>query len=246
VERARRLRQFYFVGLPGFEPVVHKTHYGQNATFSGQIRANLFMGATWILREFKFTHAPGCTAQTCAWSIWPKTNKVNPFPSAFEAANTSAIAVDFRNVFPSLVSTLAINDINRFHYEVPHQFNQGLSDAQHPSFNFVSRFVNGGGAPFTSAIQTQLTAAGSSLTPAQVVARAMTQSCQGCHQLSNGADIGGGLTWPSSLVFVHVSELGASAGPDGGQRFPISPALTGTFLPHRKAVLEAFLQSQAL
>jgi hypothetical protein len=40
--------------------------------------------------------------------------------------------------------------------------------------------------------------------------------------------------------FVHRSELAPEAGPDG-LRFRLSPALTAVFLPHRKAVLEAFL-----
>jgi hypothetical protein len=44
------------------------------------------------------------------------------------------------------------------------------------------------------------------------------------------SDLGHGLTWPSSLRFVHVDEAGN-----------LSPALREVFLPHRQAVLEAFL-----
>jgi hypothetical protein len=59
--------------------------------------------------------------------------------------------------------------------------------------------------------------------------------------LSNGKDLGGGLTWPSSMGFVHVTEAQRETAPDGTVRFQISPALTNVFLPRRKAVLEAFL-----
>jgi hypothetical protein len=53
--------------------------------------------------------------------------------------------------------------------------------------------------------------------------------------------LGGGLIWPSSMGFVHVTEAQRDTAPDGTQRFVISPALTNVFLPRRKAVLEAFL-----
>ena len=68
------------------------------------------------------------------------------------------------------------------------------------------------------------------------MARALTQSCAGCHQLSNnallgGLDASGGLlTWPASAGFVHAVEDGTR-----------SPALNNVFLPKRKAVLEQFL-----
>jgi hypothetical protein len=53
--------------------------------------------------------------------------------------------------------------------------------------------------------------------------------------------MGGGIIWPPSAGFVHVAEQ-TEPGPFG-PRFRISPALGGTFLPHRKAVLETFLNS---
>ena len=62
------------------------------------------------------------------------------------------------------------------------------------------------------------------------MARAETQSCAGCHQFSNNASLGGGLTWPSSLGFVQVDE-----------RSNLSPALHNVFLPHRQQVLQSFV-----
>ena len=50
-----------------------------------------------------------------------------------------------------------------------------------------------------------------------------------------GSDLGHGLTWPFSLGFVHVNEAGN-----------LSPALRDVFLPHRKRVLEDFLNGTAM
>jgi len=65
-----------------------------------------------------------------------------------------------------------------------------------------------------------------------VTARATTQTCAGCHELSNDAPLGGGLVWPRSLGFVHIDETRA-----------LSPALTTRFLPRRKVVLESFINA---
>jgi hypothetical protein len=142
-----------------------------------------------------------------------------------------------------VVSTLAINDINTFNMDaLPARFNAGDGDQQSTTKdqypNNLSKSPN-----FTAAIQGKLTAIGSTLTPQQVAERAMAMSCSGCHQLSNGRSLGGGLVWPSSMGFVHVSEKFADrdTSPEGQARFRVSPALANVFLPRRKAVLEAFL-----
>jgi hypothetical protein len=45
------------------------------------------------------------------------------------------------------------------------------------------------------------------------------------------------------LGFTQITEQFPTAGPEGGVRFRISPALIGTFLPHRTQVLESFLNA---
>jgi hypothetical protein len=58
--------------------------------------------------------------------------------------------------------------------------------------------------------------------------------------MSNGADVGlGSQRFPNSLVFTHTSEQTESS--SNGPRHILSSALVGTFLPHRKSVLESFL-----
>jgi hypothetical protein len=82
-----------------------------------------------------------------------------------------------------------------------------------------------------TAIESKLTQMGSSLTVDNILTRATTQTCAGCHRLSAGASLGGTAgTWPSDGGFVQVNESGG-----------LSPALTGTFIPHRIQVLESFI-----
>jgi cytochrome c peroxidase len=111
------------------------------------------------------------------------------------------------------VAALAVNDINSFNYEVPDRFNTGESAVAAGVDDYTSQFSSTG--TFASNIQSRLTQLGSTLTPAQIVARAKALSCAGCHQLSNGQSLGGGLTWPSSLGFTHVSEQQTELGQDG-------------------------------
>ena len=64
--------------------------------------------------------------------------------------------------------------------------------------------------------------------------RATTQSCAGCHQLTNNKRLGGVADpkWPTTNGFVHVDEFGN-----------LSPAVSFAFLPHRKGVLRNFLET---
>jgi len=237
LKRRDQLHDFYFNGLPGFEPVIHIDHYGAGADGRGQIRTNQFIQFDWLLREFKMRRA--CPAGPCGVSIVPATAKVNPFGPLFDARSTDPQASAFQAAFVASVDNLASADINRFFYEPANTFNTGQSDVFGLESNYVSQF---GSAPngFRDAIQARLTAIGSNLTPTNLVTRAEALSCAGCHQLSNQAPLGGGLTWPTSAGFTHISDRNVVSGPDG-DAFQLSSALISTFLPHRKMVLEAFL-----
>jgi hypothetical protein len=239
--RGSMLTNFYFGGLSGgFPPVFSPTHYGDNPRGAGQVRTNQFMQNPWLLREFKLRYVcpPGAS---CTSMFLPTTVKTNPFGNLFNPSSTHPLAAEFQNsFFPTQVAALAANNINTFNYSVPDKYNVGQSDAQSAgvSDNYVAEFGTAA-STFRNNIQARLTALGSTLTPDQIIARAQSQSCGGCHQRSNGAALGGGLTWPGSASFVHSSEL-TETGPEG-PRFQISPALTNVFLPHRKLVLENYL-----
>jgi hypothetical protein len=236
--RATALHEFYFTGLPGFSPVIHIDNYGNTGLSgpTGQVRINEFMQLPWMLREFKLQKVSATSVL-----FVPVTAKTNPFGDLFSPTSTNSQAAAFQDVFfPSQVAALAVNDINLFNYVVPDNFNTGESNPQNFGGvdDYLARFSPT--SQLATNIQEQLTAIGSTLTPANIVARAEALSCAGCHQLSTGAALGGGLAnWPSSTGFVQSSEL-TENGPDGA-RFVISPALTDVFLPHRAKVLQTFL-----
>ena len=243
--RISKLKNFYFAGLPGFAPVVHYKNYGLNG---GQVRTNQFMDASnqWLLREFRIDAA--CAGGACSSFFRPATVKTNPQKELFTANTT--VAQQFQDEFVTQVPKLAVNDLNRFDYTPSNIFNAG------DSFSGPGGPVNVYAAPagaFRVNIQNKLSQIGSNLTPESIVARAQALSCGGCHFLSNNANLGGQLTWPSTAFtpggfeFVHVNEqiTVPSNSFNGvivdGQKFRTSPSLNNVFLPHRKEIIENFL-----
>lgn len=200
--RGSALKSFYFTGLPGFQPVIHINNYGMNGLgrATGQVRINSVAGGPWLLREFKLQRPAVGTLK-----FVPVTDKTNPFGNLFQAASAHPQAPLFRAFLSSQVATLATADVNRFLYVVPDAFNTGESNAQGGVDRYVSQFSSSSSLAFD--IQTELTAIGSSLTPSNIVARAQALSCAGCHQLSNGANLGGNLSWPFSAGFVHSTAV---------------------------------------
>jgi hypothetical protein len=232
-QRAASLHNFFFTGIGNFGPVISVNNYGRlQGSRQGQVRVNQFVQPPWELHEFKLTRP----TNTAPMQFVPVTVKVNPFGDLFRDGGTHPRTAAFQQSFPSQVAKLALGDINRFDMAVSDTFNAGESNVN-ATGNYSTIFSTTGA--FATAIQSELTRIGSALTPANIVARAQALSCAGCHQLSNGADLGGGLTWPASAGFVHSTEF-QEAGPDG-PRFRISPALTDVFLPNRSRILREFL-----
>jgi hypothetical protein len=248
--RAARLESFYFTGLPGFPAVVDMRHYGNNPKGQGQVRTNQFLTGgpntppvPWLMREFKLVS--DCAAlPSCTLKFTPATVKTNPFGGLFNPTSTHPRAASFRSHFVTQVAGLAINDLNRFNYSVPDEFNAGQNNSQTPGIvdDYLAQF-GPGPSPFHQAIGQELARLGSPLTPHDVVARAQALSCGGCHQRNSGRPVGGGLTWPASANFVHSTETDDPADPS---RFALSPALRDQFLPLRKSVLESYLQASPL
>jgi hypothetical protein len=247
-KRRTSLEQFYFTGYAEFDPVVQYENFGDNPDGAGQIRTNQFMQPNsprvWSLREFKLAKSGN------ALRFVPVTNKTNPFGPLFDGASTHANAAGFQAEFVNEVGRLAGAGIGDIGLKTTDLYNSGQSEAagavletQYP-YHF-------GAAPapnaFRTAIQDELTALGSTLTPDHVVLRAQAMACAGCHRFSNNVDIGGGLIWPASQGFTHVSERDADLETVSGvTRFGISGALTGHFLPARKQLVENFLNDVPL
>lgn len=245
--RADALEAFYFEGQGTLPPVVSLAHLGDNAQSLGQVRTNQFVNTEtgWSMREFKLLRQ--CNGANCsALRFVPVTNKTNAFGELFNPASTHPLAADFRAYFPSQVASLASTDINRISMAVPEAFNSGQSQSSGVFAAEMKYLDQLGTAPsaLRSAIETELTRLGSTLTVDQIVRRAQTTSCAGCHRLSAQADLGGGLVWPDAQPrFVHVTERQTET-VDGVERFVISEGLLNVFLPNRKLIMDDFLNNK--
>lgn len=245
-KRAAALEDFYFSGQGAVGPVVSIGNYGDNALGSGQIRTNQFSNTTtgWSLREFKLRRT--CVGSACSsMRLVPVTNKNNSFGYLFDPSSTFAGAPAFRSFFPTQVASLNASSIAGLDISTPDVFNTAQSQASSASAAEMRYSVQFGTAPsaLRTDLQTQLTSLGSTLTPDDIVARAQTQSCAGCHRLSNNVALGGGLTWPASLGFTHVTERQTEV-VAGETRFVLSDTLLNQLLPARKAIFEDYLNNR--
>lgn len=234
--RAAKLEKFYFTGgaVAGFDPIVTAAHYGLSQPGTGhgagQIRTNLFaQSREWQLREFKLQRT--CTdvadPKTCQLQLDHVTVKQNPANELF--AGTHERSADFRAAFPAQTRALSSTNAATIGMKVSNAFDEWESISQRQDVAYASNT----NTAMRTAIQTQLTTLKSTLTVDNILDRATTQTCAGCHQVSAFRPLGGGVTWPGTLGFVHVDE-----------NKNLSPALTDVFLPHRKDVLDTFINAR--
>jgi hypothetical protein len=244
-DRADALEDFYFGGLlslPPFPPVVHRSHFGDNAAGRGQIRTNQFSIPStpriWSLREFKLKRTCGLLGCS-AMRFKPVTVKGNPYGPLFDPLLPHAQASAFQSFFPSQVATLKGSTLADINASIPDGYNTGQSQANGLENNYVTQ-LGVGVSSLRTALQGALLGQGSALSADNIVARVQAVSCAGCHRLSNNADLGGGITWPPSLGFTHVTERETEI-VDGQERYLLSAALLDDFLPHRKQVFDDYL-----
>jgi hypothetical protein len=248
-QRRIALEHIYFDGFAEFDPVVSYQNYGDNSLTAGHVRTHSFVqpdaSRVWSLREFKLARV---CSPTCTLEFVPVSDKVNPFGPLFDGASTDPNAAAFQADFLTQVPRLAAADANGIAMNPSDVFDSGQSQASSTvtETNYLVQFGTSPNA-FRSAIQSSLAALGSSLTPDDIVARAQVTSCAGCHRFSNNARIGNSLVWPASTGFTHVSERDAELETAAGvTRFHVSDALTNLLLPHRKQVVEDFLNNVPL
>lgn len=247
--RAQRLEKFFFEGLDGFTPVVDPPNY---ATLGG-IRTLEQRPVPPGQRFFQFRLVKGCGSGDCTLRMVPDVVENQVFGRLADGRNTSAVARQFRNDFISQVATLAVDDINLFHMEVPKPYLVGDSNPnddpaiQEISGSFEQGETSSDGPDFKNRIQAELTRLGSTLTPENVMHRADFESCFGCHGL-NGAGIllGDKVTIAFSPKFgsQFISEDNLDDG-DGGpkSRFGVDPIIQTQFAPHRMQILTDFLRN---
>ncbi|KYG03854.1 hypothetical protein BE21_49760 [Sorangium cellulosum] len=269
--RAAELKSFYFNGLPasGVGPVIHIDNYGHTpGPNNGQIRTNeflLFQEAfdAWPLREFRLTHG---TSSSPSLNVIPSFVKDNPAAKLFAPgiSGDSRVTSFQSTVFPNLVERLAAaDDVNRFAYPsaLPDAMNAGES-LMIPLQNNYLNAIGSGTSTLRTNIANKLIAMGSDLsgTPTnlsvdQIVGRAQSLACAGCHEPvdatnspSSSLDVGLSSAFPKTLVFTHTSEKTAPVDendPNGPRRFILSEAVLKTFLPYREKVMTHFLLNNA-
>jgi hypothetical protein len=223
----------------------------------------------WNLREFiTAVKCPNGTLQ-CP-RIVPDTVKTNPFGVLFDpratlpeidgAPNPSfhGNAAGFQQWFVGALDGLLADrvvDLTFGDNAAFGHFNTAESLASASNDNrYLVQFscaIGTGACPtdFRTAIANALALKQQSLPPDlridadQVVLRAQSQSCAGCHRLNDNVSLGpagANLIWPRPIGFVHVTEQQMET-TQGGEAFMISHALKEFFLPHRLQLMADFL-----
>lgn len=218
---ASRLEGLFFTGLPGFSPVVHANNYG--LVGAGQIRTNQ-LSSSWTLREFKTRKS--CPGGTCTLSFTQVTTKTNPADDLFDSSHPMSSAFEDNFLLSVKKGRLGAKTAATIKMVTGDAFNSWESNESETAYDLAAS------PAFRTAVGAAAVANGLGIGQKDVLERAQTQSCMGCHQESNGRVLGLGVTWPSSGFFVHVSE--------GGAR---SQALTASFLPRRAAVFQKAIDS---
>jgi len=253
-ERARLLKDFYFLGLPGFEPVIALAHYQRSAT-SGRVRTNSFLNARsdWSMREFGLRKL--CDP-SCHLEFVRVPTGDNPYFLLTGPVGATPLAQSFQDWFVSSLAPgrgLLGPEMSELTMGVPEQFLMG--ESRLPEFigapSPPPRNLSDEASPaFASRVQARLAALNVNLTAAELINRAESATCTGCHRSSADDDVGftsasgAPLPFPTALPFRQIDGNQSVVGPDG-PRFKISSALTDTFLPFRKANLERFLNAAA-
>ena len=241
------LEKFYYQGISGVQPVVKAENYGLPL---GQLRVNLFKTPDpgqikWSLREFlvSFDEDDGRAIfkpepvddSPIAALFRAATN----LPGGFNETDQSEFHVSFLGqslcnlVNPDRINSnaSAADIINGISAGYDHKFNDFESisqgDDDNPAFDTDAQLLDQVQARLASL--PDLTG----VSRDQLMNRAGTMTCGGCHQFSAGKDLGNGATWPDSLRFVHINEAGE-----------LSPLLTEVFIPKRVQIAQQFKENR--
>jgi hypothetical protein len=229
VSRGAKLETFFYVGLPGFDPVVHPLNYGlpSGGARRGQIRTDFFFDREWNLRQFQLRPASICALSSCLQFEQVKVNE-NPSNTLFNGTDSDALA--FQTSLIGQIPRLSAATPSQIAMSTPDPFNTFESISQNSDMDY-DLFAS-------PAFRARVEAASATFTASELFLRTTTQTCAGCHELSSGDCIGPGacppgIRWPAkSEKFVQVNESGT-----------LSDALQTEFLPFRLGVLTGFLNS---
>jgi hypothetical protein len=240
-KRRKELVRAFLEGHPylesrGFGPFVNADHY---AFGTGQVRTNNFDDFPWTLREFKLHGhtAPGQPPKVRAVQV---PVSYSPIGDHFNDALDTPLGPECRESFLVAMEGLLTDEPNAMSFPIAPECRAAESRDDFVS-DFALQLQIGSGA-FEAEIDARLLELGSSLTAEDIANRArFAGACIGCHEQSNGADLGGGVIAPFSAGFTHTAEFDIQPCGNGQVCFGISDALESSFLPHRKQVMEDFL-----
>jgi len=241
--RQEELKRAFFKGHPdleaaGFGPFVNAEHYSFG---TGQVRTNNFDDSPWTLREFKLVEhpVPGQKSRLRAVQV---PVAYSPAGDHWNDALDTPHGPECRASFLEAIEGLITDEPNAMHFDIADECKAAESRDDQLS-NFALQLQLGTGE-FEDAITARLAELGSTLTPIDIANRArFAGACIGCHEQSNGEDLGNGVTAPFSAGFTHTVEFFTQPCGPGQECFVISDALESSFLPHRKQVMEQFLAS---
>lgn len=273
--RGKLLHDFYLDGLRRYRvgPVVDIAHY----TFgTGQIRTNQLLHnesspiIDWTLREFK-----AVVGSDDRLRIVPDTAKTSPGNDLFRSGSVdprvASLTLNIRAQIGRLLGAAGpangMGDSNSIGFSISgtgeNAFEGDEWDPERVKLGDVSAAFLGNGngtmpnPALSASIQDALTAAGSKLTPTNIVNRIRTQTCAGCHHYSGNPyagpdDLGGGAVWPDKadgdaehpgMEITQVSERDDDLRPaivGNGKRYAISSAVEA-FLVFREAFMKKAL-----
>jgi hypothetical protein len=233
--RSRQLERFFFEGLPAVGPALDRRTFEQ----SGRIRTSAISIARPKFAQFEARHhcAPG---QPCAVQLKRVSLDNTPDAELFDASSEDERAASFRNEFLREVQSLSPGDVNRYSMKTDRRYSVSDFERITPAFNYRLPFQRSqrteAGREFRKRIATQLAQMGSPLTPEDIINRAETQNCMGCH--GKPGPVGGNVTFPKA------SENGAHV-IDESMNEParLSTAEQDVFVPFRIAFLRQYVES---
>lgn len=234
--RRRRLEHFFFQGLPPFSPVLDRQSFEKG----GRIRTSEIGDGRPKFAQFELKRLCG-SAQLCVPSLTRVPLDNMPDAALFDA-DSGERAASFRRDFLRQIASLSVPDVNRYSMNIDRAYSVMDVEALVPAFNYRLPFRRSlqtrVGQEFRAQIAGELRKAGSTLTPEEIIDRAETQNCAGCH--GKPGPVGGGLVFPKA--FEHGEHIADESLVKSAR---LSPAVVEVFVPHRIDVLRQYLRTDA-
>ncbi|HYC93443.1 MAG TPA: hypothetical protein VEO54_29825 [Thermoanaerobaculia bacterium] len=229
--RGERLERFFFDG-----GVLERDHFARNA---GRIRTSEIGAGRPRFRQFELVRVCAST-HICIRELTRVPLDNTPDGALFDAGLAGDRGASFRREFLRQVASLSIRDANRYSMTIDRTFSASNVETFVPVFNYRLPFLRSqrtaAGREFRARIAEELRKTSTGLTPEDVIARAETQNCMGCHGKSG--PVGDGVVFPKAF------EQGEQIADESMAKSPrLSPALEEVFVPYRIEVLREYLRT---